>query len=278
MDETSSHARQSFAALVARRSDSIPLAESALLIAAEEYPGLDVGEYLAKLDVLADRIREAVDNAEDARAAGTLLTRFLYEAEGFQGNSEDYYDPRNSFLNEVMDRRRGIPITLSIVFIEVARRLGVPVHGVGLPGHFLVQLEDTGTYVDPFSGQVDLREADCAERVRLIQGSQMGFERSMLAAQSNRQILTRVLRNLREIYRSLKDHQRELAALDRLVLLRPQDLQARRERAALLGDLGEYRRALRDIEQVRRLQPSVRRSERFRGWRGFVRDMAARMN
>src|SRR5438309_2970808 len=160
--------RTTFAALAGRRSDEIPLAEAALLIAAEEYPDLDVGVYLARIDALADEVREEVDNAEDARTAGTALTAFLYEREAFRGNPDDYYDPRNSFLNEVLDRRRGIPITLSILYIEVAARLGLAVRGIGLPGHFLVKLADAGTYVDPFTGQVDLCESDCADRVRAI--------------------------------------------------------------------------------------------------------------
>ncbi|HZT08101.1 MAG TPA: transglutaminase-like domain-containing protein [Chloroflexota bacterium] len=278
MDESILRVRTTFAAMVNRPSSSIPLAETCLLIAAEEYPQLDVGSYLSRIDSLADGIRERVDNAEDARAAGTALARFLHHEEGFRGDEEDYYDPRNSFLNEVMDRKRGIPVTLSILYIEIARRLGLPVSGVGLPGHFLVRLSDAGTFVDPFTGQVDLQEADCAERVRAIHGGRLKFERNMLTALSNRQILVRVLRNLREIYRERADTHRQLAALDRIVLLHPQDHHARRDRAAVLEQLGEYQRALRDIEQVRRLQPSLRRSERFRAWRRYLREMAARMN
>ncbi len=278
MEESTTRVRTAFAALVSRPSASIPLAESCLLIAAEEYPELDVGAYLAMIDTLADGIRERVDNAEDARAAGTTLAHYLHSQEGFQGNDESYYDPRNSYLNEVLDRRRGIPVTLSILYIEIARRLGLPVYGVGLPGHFLVHLADAGTFVDPFTGQVDLRESDCAERVQNLHGGRLKFERTMLSAQSNRQILIRVLRNLREIYRSKSDSERELAALDRLVLLHPQDHQVRRDRASVLERMGEYQKALRDVEQVRKLQPSVRRSERFRSWRRFIREMAVRMN
>jgi regulator of sirC expression with transglutaminase-like and TPR domain len=237
-----------------------------------------VGAYLSRIDVLADGVRERVDNAEDARAAGAELAHYLHSQEGFRGNEDDYYDPRNSFLNEVLDRRRGIPITLSILFIEVARRLGLPVYGVGLPGHFLVHLSDAGTFIDPFTGQVDLRERDCAERVQSLHGGRLKFEKAMLAAQSNRQILIRVLRNLREIYRTREDAERELAALDRLVLLHPQDHQVRRDRASVLERLGQYQLALRDAEQVRKLQPSLRRSERFRSWRRFLREMAVRMN
>jgi regulator of sirC expression with transglutaminase-like and TPR domain len=278
LDDSTTRIRADFAALATRRGDSIPLAEAALLIAAEEYPALDVNVYLSRLDALADDIREAVDNARDVREAGTLLARFLREDEGFRGNADEYYDPRNSFLNEVLDRRQGIPITLSILYMEVARRLGMAVHGVGLPGHFLVLLAEAGTYVDPFHGEVDLREEDCARRMHERFGDDMTFDRAMLAPQSNRQILTRMLRNLREIYRNQADDQRALAALDRLVLLNPHAAFLYRERATLLGQFGQYQRALRDVEQVRKLQPGVRRSERFRNWRRFLREMAARMN
>jgi len=278
LDDPTTRIRSDFAALAARRGDTIPLAEAALLVAAEEYPALDVNLYLSRLDALADDIREAVDNARDVREAGTLLARFLYEDEGFRGNAGDYYDPRNSFLNELLDRRQGIPITLSILYIEVARRLGLAVHGVGLPGHFLVLLAEAGTYVDPFHGEVDLREEDCARRLHERFGDEMSFDRAMLAPQSNRQILTRMLRNLREIYRTRGDEPRALAALDRLVLLNPHAAYLYRERASVLGQLGQYHRALRDAEQLRKLQPGVRRSERFKTWRRFLREMAARMN
>lgn len=278
MDEWRTPIRSSFAALAGRRSDEIPLAEAALLIAAEEYPGLDVGGYLARLDALADEVREEVDNAEDARSAGTALTSFLYERQLFRGNADDYYDPRNSFLNEVLDRRRGIPITLSIVYMEIATRLGLAVRGIGLPGHFLLKLTEAGTYVDPFSGQVDLGESDCIERVRAIHGEGVTVDPAMLSPQSNRQILTRVLTNLRVIYRTNDDAPRARAALDRLVLLNPGAGQLYRDRAAVLTRLGEYRLALTDVEQVRHLQPTVRRSRRFGVWRRFIRQMAVRMN
>lgn len=277
-DDAVTRIRMSFAGLARRSSDAIPLAEGALLIAAEEYPDLDIGGYLSRIDTMADDVREPVDNAPDVRAAGTVLTQFLHDVEGFQGNAEDYYDPRNSFLNEVMDRRRGIPISLSILYLEVAQRLGLDVHGVGLPGHFLVRLAEAGTYLDPFTGQVDLRESDCAERVRALHGPEAKFDRAMLTPQSNRQILSRVLRNLLQIYRTRQDPQRALAALDRLILLNPEAPHVYRERASLLGELGEYHRALRDAERFRQLHPSGRRGERFRTWRRFLREMAARMN
>jgi regulator of sirC expression with transglutaminase-like and TPR domain len=278
MDDWRLPIREQFASLAGRRSDEIALAEAALLIAAEEYPGLDVGDYLARIDALADKIREEIDNAEDARTAGTALTSFLYEREDFRGSEDDYYDPRNSFLNQVLDRHRGIPITLSILYMAVGARLGLAVRGIGLPGHFLVKLADAGTYVDPYTGQVDLAESDCAERVRTIHGGRVSLEPNMLEPQSNRQILTRVLTNLRVIYRSRDDLPRARAVLDRLILLNPGAGQAYRDRAEILAGCGEYRLALNDVERVRRLLPTVRRSRRFRGWRRFIRQMAARMN
>jgi regulator of sirC expression with transglutaminase-like and TPR domain len=278
MDDWKQAVRSQFAALVDRRSDQIPLAEAAILIGAEDYPGLDTSGYLARIDALAEEIRDEVRQADDARTAGTALTSFLHDRQEFRGNEDDYYDPRNSFLHEVLDRRRGIPITLSILYLEVGARLGLAVRGIGLPGHFLIKLSDAGTYVDPFSGRVDLAEADCADRLRALHGGNAAFEPSMLEPQSNRQILTRVLTNLRVIYRNHANHQGARSALDRLILLNPRAGQLHRERADVLAGLGEYRLALNDVEQVRELQPTTRRSKRFRGWRRFIRQMAERMN
>jgi regulator of sirC expression with transglutaminase-like and TPR domain len=277
-DEARMRSRATLSALAGRPSEMIPLAEAALLIAAEEYPGLDVAAYLARIDGLANAVRPAVANAEDVRAAVAILAHFLHVDEGYRGNPDDYYDPRNSFLNDVLDRRIGIPITLSILYMEVGKRLGLNTQGIGLPGHFLVRLADVGIYVDPFSGQSDLTEADCQDRARAALGGRTEFDRAMLAPQSNREILTRVLRNLAEIYRSRGDRPHLIAALDRMLLLNPGAPRLHRERARVLSQAGEYRRALRDLAQVRRLRPGSRRGERFRAWHRFVREMAARMN
>ncbi len=278
MNDAVRRARASFAAFAARPSEAIPLAETALLIAAEEYPDLDIGAYLARVDALADDIREEADNTRDAAAVSAALATFLHDRELFRGNDVDYYDPRNSFLNEVLDRRRGIPITLSIVYMEVARRLGLAVEGVGLPGHFLIRVVEARTYVDPFLGRANLSEADCVERVQQIHGRDLPFDRAMLAPQSTRQVLTRVLTNLLAIYRARDDSVRARSALDRMLLLNPDDGGLHRQRAVLLAGAGEYRAALRDIEKARRRPPEARQRHRFQAWRRFVRDMASRMN
>ena len=135
-------ARARFKALIER--PVVPLDEAALAIAAEEYPGLDAAAYLARLDALGALVRQRA--SEPQRAAGRLraLCDVLFAELGFRGNEEAYYDPRNSFLNEVLERRLGIPISLSVLLIEVGRRVGVPLHGVGLPRHFMVKLEPQG--------------------------------------------------------------------------------------------------------------------------------------
>jgi regulator of sirC expression with transglutaminase-like and TPR domain len=216
--------------------------------------------------------------AGDPSAAARALTTFLHGRSEFRGNEADYYDPRNSFLNEVIDRRLGLPITLSILYIEVGARLGLNMRGIGLPGHFLVKLVPAGSYLDPYSGKADLDEADCMERVRAIHGDTATVDPAMFEPQSNRQILTRLLTNLRMIYRSTGDLPRARAALDRLVLLNPDGSALYRDRGEVLAAMGEYQLALKDAEQARRLQPPNRRSRRFRNWRRFVREMAARMN
>ena len=278
MDDPKLRARRSFALLALRRGDAIPLAEGALLVGAEETPGLDVGEYLGRIDTLADEIREAVDNAPGSLEAGLILLRFLHDVRGFQGSGEHYYDPRNSFLHEVLDRHQGIPITLSILYMATAERLGLDVEGIGLPGHFMVRLAQSGVYIDPFTGQGNLSRSDCAQRVRALYGDRVRLDDSMFAAQTNRQILTRLMANLREIYRSRNDHTRLVSTLDRLILLNPEAPDLLRDRVRILTRQGQYRRALRDMDHLGELQPNIRHSERYRGRRRFIRDMASRMN
>ena len=144
--------RHRFQEVVRRPDERIDLAEAALLIAAQEYPELDVAAYLARFDEIGARLGQRV--RDDSEPIASVLGQFLFAELGFKGNEDDYYDPRNSFLNDVLDRRTGIPITLSTVCIEVARRAGLSVTGIGLPGHFLIQVDGSRgqTLLDPFYG------------------------------------------------------------------------------------------------------------------------------
>lgn len=195
---------EAFARIVAVADAEINLARAAFLIAAARYPELDVDAQLRLLDSLSVACRPILGDDTEPLHSCNVLSQYLFDEVGFRGNSDDYYDPRNSYLNEVLARRLGIPITLSLVYIEVGRRLEIPLVGVGMPGHFLVRHRDVeDLFIDPFFGGILLSEDECAERLEQITGIQ--FRREHLAPITNRAFLTRVLRNLQGIYRQRKD-------------------------------------------------------------------------
>ena len=192
-----SEATARFAELVGQPEDEIPLDEGALLIAAHAYPDLDVGREQARLDELA---------ASCPTPTLDGLRHYLFDELGFRGNSRRYADPRNSFLNDVLDRRTGIPISLAVLAMEVGRRVGVSLQGVGMPGHFLVRHGDEPpVLLDPFGGGRILEIADCEELFRSVYGEGAPFDPSMLAPVGARSILTRMLANLRQVYLALGD-------------------------------------------------------------------------
>ena len=167
-----SRARERFAELVSGSEADLDLAEAALLIAQEEQPELDVAAYLGRLDALADSVRSRLPEAASFADIIQALNTVLFEEEGLSGNQTDYHDPRNSFLNEVLDRKLGIPITLSLVYIEVGNRLGVPLVGVGFPGHFVVKYAgpDGETVLDPFQAGSRVSQAQMEDKLRAMYG------------------------------------------------------------------------------------------------------------
>jgi len=240
-------ARARFAALLAR--EPIPLDEAALAIAAEEYPALDPEPYLERLDALAARVRRAVPGP--LRPASTLraLREVLAEEEGFRGNAEDYQDPRNSFLNDVLDRKLGIPISLTVVWMEVARRAGSGLLGVGFPGHFLAKIASPGVevFVDPFNGGDLLGPDECLARFRTRSGGRE-LDPRHLEPVSTRQILARMLQNLRHVYAGRRDDVGTFWVTDRLLVLAPGMLDALRDRGLAAARLGALPAAERDLE------------------------------
>ena len=180
-----------FVALVQGDDEAIPLDEAALLVAAHAYPALDVAAEQARLDGLADSCPEPTLDG---------LRRHLFEDFGLRGNTHRYGDPRNSFLNDVLTRRMGIPISLSVLTMEVGRRLGVTLTGVGLPGHFLVRHEGDGRLLDPFNGGRSVDVEDCAALYRALHGARASFGPHLLAPAGNRAIVVRMLANLRQLY------------------------------------------------------------------------------
>jgi regulator of sirC expression with transglutaminase-like and TPR domain len=241
-------ARVRFAALIER--DPIPLDEAALAIAQEEYPHLDPPAYLSRLDALAERVaRKSPVPGRSATALHALRT-VLFEEEGLKGNEADYGDPRNSFLNDVLDRRIGIPISLSVVYMEVARRVALPLEGVGFPGHFLTKYVSPGgreIFLDAFNGGEMLSADECAARYR-ARTSGRDLDRKHLAAVTPRQILARMLANLKRIYLERSDDVRAWSVLDRMLLLAPGQLDALRDRGLVSARLGASVPAERDLE------------------------------
>jgi regulator of sirC expression with transglutaminase-like and TPR domain len=253
--------RTRFTALAAGREDLIDLDEAALLIAAEEYEGLDVAAYRERLDALAERVRRlGAVNDQDRIAA---LNDILFREVGFTGNTRSYYDPRNSFLNEVLDRRRGIPISLGIVYMEVARRLGLPIVGVNLPGHFVVRYPgpERPVVLDPFFGGAEVPDHTLRERVRHAHGGTLedeDLERvldALLEGAAKKDILVRMLANLKWIYIQRDDDARALAAMDRILLLAPDAATEFRDRGALYHRLECFSAALADFQRYLAFAP-----------------------
>jgi len=256
-------ARREFAALVARPEAAIDLAQAALVVAAEEQPGLDVAHYRAQLLELGLQARARVGERE--RAPIAALNDFVFRELGFTGNQENYYDPRNSLLSYVLDARRGIPITLSLVYMELGRRAGLHIEGVGLPGHFIVRARATedarGLLVDPFNGRIS-SEADCQQQLDTLYDGQVPLAQAHLRPARPREILTRLLRNLKAIYAQTHHYRRALATVERILLVAPQAHEEHRDCGMLLAQLGRYAEATREVETYLRRMPDAPDAER----------------
>ncbi len=237
--------------------NEIPLAHSVLRIALTEYPRLDPDRWLGEIDRLADRARTRATDGDEASLIDALDAALFVEA-GFHGNSALYYDPRNSFLNDVLERRTGIPITLSIVYIETGRRLGLDLFGIGLPGHFLVghRATDGSTQViDAFNRGSRLAREDCVRLVEENGGDARTFEERFLLPVSHRNILLRMLTNLKLIYVNNRDFARAVRVMDRSLEVAPEQWSELRDRGLVLLQNGEPGKALRDLKRYIELAP-----------------------
>lgn len=267
------------------------LAAPALLIARLGYPRLDPAPYLARLEELGDAAagRLAADPRADRQGAIDALNRFLFEDEGFSGNTGDYDDPRNNFLNQVLDRRTGSPITLAVVYIDVARRAGIRVDGVNFPGHFLLRFpfgaEDgpgSAVFVDPFHGGSILSERDCRALLRRHAGDSVEFGPRLLAPATKQQILVRMLGNLKRLYVRMRSFPQGRAITDLLLAIDPSAFRELRDRGLLSYHVNDYAAALRDLEAYLRYtshggdDDAERQEERDEIW-GRVKALRRRM-
>ena len=272
-------ARARFAAIVSRDDDAIDLAEAALLIAAEEYPRLDVQTYLEKLDHFGDLAREEAIGSNDTVDLISALNSTLFDRLGFRGNTDSYYDARNSFLNEVIDRRVGIPITLTVVYIVVARRIGFPVKGVGLPFHFIAkhEAESDDIFIDPFNRGRVLGSAECAELVKEMGAGKIDLQEEHLKSVTKKQILTRMLSNLLGIY-ATSDHRRALSTVERILLMNPESAPHIRDRGLLLASLGDSTNAIPELNRYLRLAGNAADADSIREQIKSIRQTQARLN
>ncbi|HYZ88712.1 MAG TPA: transglutaminase-like domain-containing protein [Myxococcales bacterium] len=260
--------------------EPIDLARAALAIAREEYPDLDEARYLRALDELAAQVMRGLPSGALAERRVGRLTTVLFHELGFSGNDVDYYDPRNSFLNEVIERRTGIPITLSVLYMEVGRRCGLRVDGVLFPGHFLckVTLDEGELIVDPFHRGQFLGLPELKRRLSAALGDQARFDRRVLRPARPREVLARILQNLRSIYLNRRDLPRALSCVDRLLLLAPDDSRVLRDRARLYEMLGGAEAAAVDLERVLSLDPDASDASALRARLTRLRGSASLLN
>lgn len=237
--------------------DAISLSEASLIIALEEYPGLEVVRYLSRVEEWTSLIRERLEGSSDIDRVLDEINKLLFDEEGFHGEAADYFDPRNTFLNEVLDRHAGLPIALSIVYIEVTRRLGIESAGVALPGRFLVRV--TGHWgellIDPFDEGRVLTTVECQEIMNEVFGGGVRLREHHLRSSSNKEILGRVLAHLKSVYMTRHDFQRAVASIDRLLILDDRDAYELRDRGSLAVRLHQYSEAILYLERYMDLMP-----------------------
>ena len=312
--------------------DAIDLTRAALLISRTRYPNLDIEAYAARIDSLARRVEGLVPKADsqpaangiaegepkvDARQTISALNYVLFGELGLRGNRDDYYDPRNSFLNDVLDRGLGIPISLSVVYLEVARRIGFPVAGIGMPGHFLLQYRPTTdtdsdgklpgmkrpdlnqpypnhlisnqpdlnqpdpnqeVLIDCFNQGHTLSPEDCQERLNEIYSGEMHLRPEFLHPVNHRQILTRMLNNLKTVYLSTRDFRKALIIADLMLVIRPHSAEDVKQRALLRYSLEMHNLAAQDLEEYLRLAPAAEDVDEVKQMWLSIRRMLAAMN
>lgn len=271
--------RERFAELARFGDAEIDLATAALWIAAEEYRDLEVAATRDRIDALAEDARASVETAGSLGERIDALNQFVFEVAGFRGNQAEYYDPRNSYLNDVLERRCGIPISLAIVYLTLGERLGLELRGVSFPGHFLVKcLGEEEIVVDPFAG-CRLSRAICEARLQRAVGRPIALEpRLHLRAATNREILVRLLSNLKQIFAQQRDFGRTLACCDRILLLEPDVPLELRDRALVYEQLDCTAAAAADLDRFLRLAPDDPTSGVMRERRDALRARTGRLH
>ncbi|MBX3710709.1 MAG: tetratricopeptide repeat protein [Lysobacter sp.] len=258
-----------WATLAETDDDQVPLLGCALLIARDEYPDLDVAACLAQVEAHAASLRPVVETLDDAPLKMQAINRRLFEELGYAGDHDEYYDPRNSYLNMVLHRRLGNPISLAVIQMEVARRLGVPLDGISFPGHFLVRLPvgDGMLVMDPFNRGRPLGTEELRRRAKPHFGDEVPDEAlfDILSPAPNRAILMRILRNLHALYVGTGDWARAVRCMDRVLSLLPDNAEALRDRGMGYAEMGHVAGAAHDLGDYLRRWPEADDADEVRG-------------
>jgi regulator of sirC expression with transglutaminase-like and TPR domain len=255
-----------FRQAVDRPEESIDLGRAALTIALDEYPNLDIAACLSRIDELAALVAGRAGGELNVYRLIAALNTVLFKEQSFGPNRDNYFDPKNSFLNEVLERKTGIPITLSVLYMEVALRVGLPLCGVSFPGHFLVKYSsaDEEIVIDPFNGG-EIKSQENLERLLDAQyGGKLAMQPQFLEGASKKQILKRMLNNLKVIYLREEAALKALPVLDRLVILDPASAQDVHDRGVVYLRLECFQQALEDLQRYLQLAPQARDAQAVR--------------
>jgi regulator of sirC expression with transglutaminase-like and TPR domain len=266
-------ARRRFEEIAGRPEELVDLVEGSLVIALEENPALDVERHLGDVQAWSDAVRSRLAGSRDVERIVETINRLLFEEEGFHGEADDYYDPRSALLSEALDRHAGLPIALSILYIELSRRAGVEVAGVAMPGRFLVKF--SGAFgvivVDPFDGGRVLTTIELQKILDGMYGGGVQLREHHLRSCSPRQVLARELAQLKAAYLAQHDLQRAAASIDRLIILDDRDAWEIRDRAGLAIQMHAYRQAIELFERYLALMPAADDTSRVREQIAYLR-------
>jgi len=274
------HIRADFVQMVNRPDEALELARVALLVAAESDQDVDIDGELKQLEGWAEELKARVTPDLNNLQKLARLRSFVFDDLGFRGDRRDYYSPSNSLLHQVMKRRRGIPLTLSIVFMELGWRIGIPFEGVAFPGHFLVRLpgEPRDLLLDPYKRGMMVHEEDCRQMLLESTGGRMSYDPALTASVGKRDMVARLLHNLKGAYLRAGDDEQALAAVERLLVLHPDDLEEIRDRGLLLFRMGQYGRALDSLNAYLATAAGAADRETIEGHIKTLRELLAGLN
>ncbi len=257
---------QAFIETIQHPDSEINLARAALQIANFEYPRLKIDHYLNRINLMADEVKKRLPDRLYPLKIVKVINQYLFEDLQFTGNNQEYYDPRNSYLNDVIDRRTGIPLTLSIIYLEIAKQIDFPMVGIGMPGHFIIRpdFEEVEIFVDPFHGGEILFKQDCQERLSQIYQQPVKLEEHFLNIATNQQILLRLLTNLKYIYLNRQQWSQTIRTIDLLLLLIPNHPLELRDRGLVYYQIGQLSQAQQDLGFYLALLPNAQDAESIR--------------